>query len=99
MRLFQQFVDALLHGFVVVPRSGQTVAAVVSVAPQAPDDLTGKLVYGLAGLGGHQLKVGGFDGAADGVPAVLRSITTLAPFTCLTYQFFALTQPGIVLPL
>lgn len=74
MRLFQQFVDALLHGFVVVPGGGQTVASVGSVAPQAADDLAGKLVHGLGGLRRYQLKVVGVDGAADGVSAVLAAV-------------------------
>ena len=72
--LFQQLIDALLHGFVVVPGGGQTIAAVGSVAPQAADDLAGKLVHGLMRDCGHQLKVDGVDGAADGVPAVLASV-------------------------
>lgn len=100
IELLQQFVDALLYGVVVVSGVGQTVAAVGSVAPQAADDFAGKLVHGLPRDCGHQLKVGGVDGLQMAfLPSSLRSITTLAPSACRTYQFFTFTQAGIVLPL
>ena len=72
--LLQQLVDALLHGVVVVSGGGQTVAAVGSVAPQAADDFAGKLVHGLLRRCGHQLKIGGVHGAANGVFAVFASV-------------------------
>lgn len=72
--LFQQLVYLLLRGVVVVSGGGQAVAAIGSVAPQASDDLAGKLVHGLLRDSRHQLKVGGVHGAADGVFAVLAAV-------------------------
>ena len=51
VRLFQEFVYTGLNRIVVVTSSGQTVLTVGTVTPETTDDLTGKLVHSLCGLG------------------------------------------------
>ena len=74
VRLFQDFIHTGLNRIVVVTGSGQTVLAVGTVTPETTDDLTGKLVHSLCGLGIHQLKICSVDRAADGVLAVLALV-------------------------
>ena len=74
LRLSEQFVHAPLHGSVVVPGFGETVFPLGAVAPQTANNFTCKLVHCFSGLRVHKLKVGGVNGAADGVFTVLALI-------------------------
>ena len=74
VRLSQKFIHTGLNRIVVITGCGQTVLAVGTVTPEATDDLTGKLVHSLCGLGIHQLKICSVDRAADGILAVLALV-------------------------
>ena len=101
MRLSEQFVHAALNSSVVVPGFGKTVFPLGAVAPQTANNFTCKLVYCFSGFRVHKLKVGGVDGAADGVFTVLGLIDddSRAPSVWRTYQFFPFTHLGMLLPL
>ena len=73
VRLFQDFVDTGLNRIVVITGSGQTVLSVGAITPEATDDLTGKLVHGLRGLGVHQLSV---RKGRSGMPQALKSVAS-----------------------
>ena len=82
VRLSQKFIHTGLNRIVVITGSGQTVLSVGAITPEATDDLTGKLVHGLRGLGVHQFEVGCIDRATDGVFAVLALVDLVALSKC-----------------
>ena len=85
VRLFQDFVDTGLNRIVVITGSGQTVLSVGAITPEATDDLTGKLVHGLRGLGVYLLKICSVDRTSDGVLAVLALVDDDPRTACLKH--------------
>lgn len=100
MRLSEQFVHAALNGSVVVPGFGKTVFPLGAVAPQTANNFTCKLVHCFSGLRVHKLKVGGVEGAADGVFTVLALIDDDSRAVSLeNVPVFPFTRLGMLLPL
>lgn len=100
MRLSEQFVHAALNGSVVVPGFGKTVFPLGAVAPQTANNFTYKLVHCFSGLRFHKLKVGGVEGAADGVFTVLALIDDDSRAVSLeNVPVFPFTRLGMLLPL